>query len=77
MKQVILPELGEGITKAIVTFWHIKEGEAVKEGEDLVEAATDKATFNVPSSASGTLSKILVQEGDTVNVGDALAEIKE
>ncbi len=77
MKKVTLPELGEGITKAVVTFWHIKEGEAVKEGEDLVEAATDKATFNVPSSASGTVAKILIQEGDTANVGDALAEIQE
>lgn len=77
MKKAILPELGEGITKATVTYWLFKEGDAIKEGEDLVELATDKATFNMPSPASGTLSKILITEGEDANVGDCLAEIKE
>ena len=77
MKQLTLPELAEGVNKATITYWHFKEGDAVKEGEDLVEAATDKATFNIPSPASGTLSKILIPEGETANVGGALAEIQE
>ncbi|MEW6008895.1 MAG: biotin/lipoyl-containing protein [Candidatus Omnitrophota bacterium] len=77
MKKVILPELGEGITKATVTYWHFQEGDSLKEGEDLVELATDKATFNLPSSATGKLSKILVEEGVSVEVGSALAEIQE
>lgn len=76
MKQVILPELGEGIEKATITYWLFKEGDSVKEKDDLVELATDKATFNLPSPCSGTLTQILLKEGDTANVGQALAVIE-
>lgn len=76
MKQVTLPELGEGIESANVTFWHSKKGDTVKEGDDLVELATDKAVFNLPSPCSGVLTEILVNEGDTVKVGEPLAEIE-
>ena len=77
MKQVILPELGEGIESANVTFWYFKDGDKVKEKDDLVEMATDKATFNIPSSCSGVLTQILFKEGDTVKVGQVLATINE
>jgi 2-oxoglutarate dehydrogenase E2 component (dihydrolipoamide succinyltransferase) len=77
MAKVVLPELGEGIDKATVSFWFVKEGEKVSEKDDLVELATDKATFNLPAPVPGTLSQILVHEGDTVNVGEVLGEIEE
>ncbi|MFC1658742.1 lipoyl domain-containing protein [Candidatus Omnitrophota bacterium] len=77
MKPVILPELGEGIKAASITFWYFKEGDKVKEKDDLVELATDKATFNLPSPCSGKLSKILLKEGVSAKVGEALAEIEE
>ena len=77
MKQVILPELGEGIEVANVTFWYFKQGDKVKEKDDLVEMATDKASFNLPSPCSGVLTQILFQEGDAVKVGQALATIDE
>jgi 2-oxoglutarate dehydrogenase E2 component (dihydrolipoamide succinyltransferase) len=77
MKKVTLPELGENINKATITYWHFQEGDSVKEGQDLVEAATDKATFNIPSPATGKLSKILVSEGETISVGTDLAEIQD
>ena len=77
MKQVNLPELGEGIEGANVTFWHSKKGDIVKEGDDLVELATDKAVFNLPSPYSGALARILVNEGESVKVGESLAEIEE
>lgn len=76
MTEVKLPPLGEGIGKAGVSYWHKSAGEAVKEGEDLVELVTDKATFNMPSPASGTLKEILVSEGDEVKVGGVLARIE-
>ena len=75
MTKVILPELGEGITKATVSYWYYKPGEKVSEKDDLVELATDKATFNLPSPCSGTLSEIIFSEGDTVNVGETLGVI--
>jgi len=77
MKQVILPELGEGIESASVTYWYFKEGDMVKEKDDLVELATDKATFNLPSPCSGRLTQILHNEGDAVKVGEVLANIEE
>ena len=74
---VRLPDLGEDAgDTAKVTFWYFKEGDEVKEGEDLVEMMTDKATFNVPSPASGTLREVRAAESADVNVGDVLGVIE-
>ena len=77
MTKVVLPELGQGVEKATVSYWYFQEGENVNEKDDLVELTTDKATFNLPSPCSGTLSEIFFHEGDTVNVGEVLAIIEE
>ncbi|OGX18293.1 MAG: hypothetical protein A3K83_01005 [Omnitrophica WOR_2 bacterium RBG_13_44_8b] len=77
MTKVVLPALGEGIEKAVVSYWYFKPGDKVKEKDDLVELATDKATFNLPSPCSGTLTEALFNEGDSVNVGEVLALIDE
>lgn len=76
MIEVKLPELAEGVNSAVLTLWHFEEGDTVEEGSDLVEMATDKATFNVPSPKSGVLVKKFFQEGDEVSVGSVLANIK-
>ena len=76
MAQVILPELGEQVKKATVTFWYFKAGDTVKENDDLVEMTTDKAAFNVPSPYAGILKEILVNEGDVVQPGAVLAVIE-
>ena len=75
--EVKLPELGEEIEKATVSFWYHEEGEKVNKEEDLVEMVTDKATFNVPSPVSGVLAEIKTEEGATVQVGDVIAIIEE
>ena len=77
MAQVVLPQLGEGIKTATVSFWFHKEQDTVEKGKDLVELTTDKATFNLPSPVSGVLTKILIREGETVNIGSTLAEIND
>jgi len=77
MVKVILPELGEGIEKAMVSYWYFKEGEKVNAKDDLVELTTDKATFNLPSPCSGILSEIFFREGDNVNIGEILGIIDE
>ena len=70
---VTLPSLGDDAgDKASVSFVYVKVGEVVAEGADLVEMVTDKATFNVPCPASGTVAKLLVSEGDEVSVGAPL-----
>ncbi|MFH1441818.1 MAG: lipoyl domain-containing protein [Candidatus Omnitrophota bacterium] len=76
MTKVILPELGEGIETATVSYWYFQQGDKVNDKEDLVELATDKATFNLPSSCAGILAKINVKEGESVKIGDVLAEIE-
>lgn len=74
--EVKLPELGEGIEEASVSFWYKKAGDAVKEGEDLVELTTEKTSFNLPSSFSGTVKQVRAGEGDKVKVGQTLAIIE-
>lgn len=71
-----LPELTEGVNEAVVSFWYFKEGDTVKDGDELVEMATDKAAFNVPIKTGGILKEIKAKEGDTVKVGDVLAVIE-
>jgi pyruvate/2-oxoglutarate dehydrogenase complex dihydrolipoamide acyltransferase (E2) component len=67
--------LAEGVDKAGVSYWHKSVGDNVKEGEDLVELVTDKATFNMPSPVAGVLKEIIIQEGDEANVGQVIAKI--
>lgn len=75
--EVVLPDLGEDAgDSAKVTFWYKSAGEEVREGEDLVEMMTDKATFNVPSPATGTLTEIRAAEDDEIKVGDVLGVIE-
>lgn len=75
MTKVVLPELGEGIEKATVSYWYFKPGDKVAEKDDLVELTTDKATFNLPSPCAGILSGVMFQEGDTVKIGEVLGII--
>ncbi len=72
-----LPELGNDAgEEATVSFWYFEDGEAVPEGEDIVEMVTDKATFNVPCPVSGTLVEVLTPDGAKVKVGDVLAVLE-
>lgn len=75
--RVIMPKLGESIVEGTVTGWLKNEGEEIEEFEGLLEVETDKVTTEVPSPASGTILKILVPEGETVEVETILAWIGE
>ena len=77
MAEVVLPELGEGIKKATVSYWYFKAGEKVEEKDDLVELTTDKATFNLPSPCSGTILEIIIPVGEEAYVGATLGIIQE
>ena len=76
MAEIVLPELGEGIKKATVAYWHCGPGKKVGPEDDLVEVVTDKATFNIPSGTEGVITKIFAGVGDEVSVGALLAEIQ-
>ena len=75
--EIKMPQLGESVVEGTITKWLKKEGEEISEDELLVEVSTDKVDSEVPSSASGTIQKILVQEGETVKVGTAIAVVGE
>jgi len=77
MYKVVLPPLGENIEQATISYWYFKKGDKIGLNDDLVELATDKATFNLPSPAAGIIAELFVNEGDTVKVGDELASIVE
>ncbi len=72
---VTLPAMGESVREGTVLEWHKQEGDAVAEGETIVEVSTDKVDAEVPAPASGTLTRICAAEGDTIAVGGVLAEI--
>ena len=72
---VKMPALGESVTEGTVTRWLKQEGDEVAVDEPLLEVSTDKVDTEIPSPVAGTLTKILVQEDDTVPVGADLAII--
>ncbi len=70
-----LPDLGEGLTEGEIARWLVEEGQDIVEDAPLVEIATDKTTVEIPSPAGGTVSQILVAEGEVVPVGTVLVVI--
>ena len=70
-----LPDLGEGLTEGEIARWLVTEGQELAEDDPLVEIATDKTTVEIPSPAAGTVTKILVGEGEIVPVGTVLVVI--
>jgi pyruvate/2-oxoglutarate dehydrogenase complex dihydrolipoamide acyltransferase (E2) component len=70
-----LPDLGEGLTEGEIARWLVSEGQELAEDDPLVEIATDKTTVEIPSPAAGTVTKILVGEGEVVPVGTVLVVI--
>ncbi|MEE8441305.1 MAG: dihydrolipoamide acetyltransferase family protein [Spirochaetia bacterium] len=75
--EVLLPKQGNSVESCIIIEWKKAEGEVVAEGEPLVEVETDKATFDVESTADGVLLRRLVGEGDEVPVLSPIAVIGE
>ena len=72
---VVTPAAGESVTEGTILEWHAKVGDPIKLDDTIVEISTDKVDVELPSPASGTVSEILAQEGDTVTVGQVIARI--
>lgn len=75
MAQIKVPTLGESVSEATVAKWLKAEGDAVEQDEPLVELETDKVTLEVNAPESGVISKIIIAEGENVEVGALLGEI--
>jgi pyruvate dehydrogenase E2 component (dihydrolipoyllysine-residue acetyltransferase) len=72
---VVMPQMGVSVSEGTITKWLKQQGEQVEADEPLLEISTDKVDTEVPSPGSGVLTEILVQEGQTVDVGTKLAVI--
>src|SRR5882672_4105137 len=72
-----LPELGEGVYEGEAVRWLVKEGDAVKPGQTLLEVLTDKATMEVPAPFAGVIDKLLVSAGDKIEIGQPILEYQE
>jgi 2-oxoglutarate dehydrogenase E1 component len=72
---VVTPAAGESVTEGTILEWHVKVGDAIKLDETIVEISTDKVDVELPSPATGTVSEVLVEEGDVVTVGQVIARI--
>jgi pyruvate dehydrogenase E2 component (dihydrolipoamide acetyltransferase) len=72
LQEFKFPDVGEGIAEAEIIRWLVKEGDAVKEDQDLLEVETDKAILTLNSPYTGKITKLHGKEGDIIKVGDIL-----
>ena len=76
MSQIVtMPQLGETVTEGTVLRWLVQVGDEVKEDDPILEISTDKVDTEVPSPFTGQVTSLLVEEGETVEVGASLLEL--
>ena len=76
MSEIVkMPQLGETVTEGTILRWLVAVGDEVKEDDPILEISTDKVDTEVPSPFSGKVTSLLVDEGETVEVGVALMEL--
>ncbi|ADE12063.1 2-oxoglutarate dehydrogenase complex dihydrolipoyllysine-residue succinyltransferase [Sideroxydans lithotrophicus] len=73
--EVKVPQLSESVSEATLLTWHKKVGEAVNEGENLIDIETDKVVLELPAIKSGVLAKIVKTDGTKVASGEVIAQI--
>ncbi len=72
---IVTPTGGESVTEGTILEWAVKVGDSVKEGDTVVEISTDKVDMELPAPAAGTITEILAEAGETVNVGQVIGRM--
>ncbi len=72
---MLTPAAGESVSEGTILEWRAQVGDFIKASDTIVEISTDKVDVELPAPASGTISELLVSEGDTVTVGQVIARI--
>jgi 2-oxoglutarate decarboxylase len=72
---IITPTGSESVTEGTILEWSVKVGDAVKDGDTVVEISTDKVDMELPAPADGTITELLYEEGSTVGVGEVIARM--
>ena len=75
--EMVMPSMGESIMEGTILTWLKKEGDYIEQDDSVLEVATDKVDTEVPATHSGTLKKILIQEGEVAKVGHPIAIIEQ
>ena len=73
---VVVPDMGEGVTEGTVVEWQCAVGDSVSKGNILLEMMTDKAVFEVESPATGTVIELLAKTDDELRIGSVIARIE-
>lgn len=76
-KDFVFPDLGEGVAEGELVKWLVKEGDTVKEDQDVAEVETDKALVSIPSPHAGVVEKLHFKEGDKIPVGAVLMSFRD
>lgn len=76
LQEITMPKLAESVLTATISKWLKQPGEMIEEYEPICEIITDKVTAELPSTTEGKLEKILVEEGETVDIGTVICLIK-
>ncbi len=77
MVEVILDQLTDDMEEATIRCWYREEGDAVEEGDELVEVVSEGGTFKITAPRAGVLGQVYFSEGEPVSVGDVLCEIED
>ncbi|WP_339321983.1 2-oxoglutarate dehydrogenase complex dihydrolipoyllysine-residue succinyltransferase [Paenibacillus sp. FSL W8-0194] len=75
MSEITVPAMGESITEGTIYKWHVQEGDAVNQGDVLLELETDKVNLEISAEESGVVEKILRKDGETVQIGEVIGRL--
>jgi len=75
VSEITVPAMGESITEGTIYKWHVQEGDAVNQGDVLLELETDKVNLEISAEESGVVEKILRKDGDTVQIGEVIGRL--
>ena len=76
MFEVIVPKVGMSVTEVEITKWMVKKGDTVNIGDEIAEVTMEKASTVLTADVSGVIEEIMFNEGDTVQVGNAICKIR-
>lgn len=77
MKDILMPDVGEGVTEATLVSWLIAPGETFATGDVLIEVMTDKVSMEIEAEENGTLLEILVPADEEVRIGALLGRYNQ
>ncbi|WP_062104736.1 dihydrolipoamide acetyltransferase family protein [Bacillus niameyensis] len=75
IENITMPKLGESVTEGTISRWLVKPGDYVEKYDPIAEVMTDKVNAEIPSSYMGTIAEIIVEEGETLAVGETICTI--